>query len=59
MQAQDLVRKMENSPHFKQTKITQQKTGLENARTGDRVEFEIEAAYTPWNSAQQVSGGMH
>lgn len=58
-QALDLVRKMENSQHFKQTLIRSQKSDPENLRGGDRVTFEIEAAYTPWDSAQQASGGMH
>ena len=58
-QALDLVRKMENSQHFKQIKINQQQFGEDRSRTGDRVEVEIEAAYTPWNQGQPTSGGMN
>jgi len=58
-QALDLVRKMENSQHFKQTRINSVKLATEQGSNTDRVQAEIEAAYTPWNQPQQMSGGMH
>jgi type IV pilus assembly protein PilN len=58
VQALDLVRKMENSQHFKQTRINRE-VQQEQSPTTDRVQFEIEAAYTPWDQPNQSSGGMH
>lgn len=58
VQALDLVRKMENSKHFKQTRINRE-LQQEQSPTSDRVQFEIEAAYTPWDQPNQASGGMH
>ncbi len=59
VQALDLVRKMENSRHFKQTRIIAEGFASEQSQTGDRVQFEIDAAYTPWDQPSPTSGGMH
>ncbi len=45
-QALDLVRKMESSNRFRQTRIESEKLKVK-ARSGDRVEFDIIALYTP------------
>jgi type IV pilus assembly protein PilN len=58
-QALDLVRKMENSQHFKQTRINSERAARDQGPNTDRVQFEIEAAYTPWGQPEQTSGGMH
>ncbi len=57
-QALDLVRKMEGSQHFKQTRINSEKVAEQTGST-DRVQFEIEAAYTPEGPTAPNSGGMH
>jgi type IV pilus assembly protein PilN len=57
VQALDLVRKMEKSKHFKQTRINRE-VQQEQSPNSDRVQFEIEAAYTPWDQPNQASGGM-
>jgi type IV pilus assembly protein PilN len=59
VQARDLIRKMENSQHFKQTRINREGAVNDNSADGDRVRVEIETAYTPWNQAQPASGGMN
>ena len=59
VQALDLVRKMENSKHFKQTRIDSVGFASDQSPTNDRVTFAIEAAYTPWDEPTQASGGMH
>jgi type IV pilus assembly protein PilN len=58
-QALDLVRKMENSQHFKQTRINNEKTADQQGGSTDRVQFEIEAGYTPWGQPERSGGGMH
>ena len=58
-QAQDLVRKMENSNHFKETRIASEKFVTDEGGNRDRVQFEIEAAYLPLVGANETSGGMH
>ena len=58
MQALDLVRKMENSQHFKQTRIDASQS-TDNPGTEDRVRVEIETAYNPLPQAQPASGGMN
>jgi type IV pilus assembly protein PilN len=61
-QALDLVRKMEGSNHFKQTRINSEKVASELngiQSTTDRVQFEIEASYIPSPAAKQTSGGMN
>jgi type IV pilus assembly protein PilN len=59
VQALDLIRKMENSQHFKQTRINREGAVNDNSADGDRVRVEIETAYTPWSQAQPASGGMN
>lgn len=60
-QALDLVRKMEDSNHFKETRINSEKTMENNAgamsANVDRVQFEIEASYTPASRAGENAGG--
>ena len=58
-QARDLVRKMESSNRFRQTRIQSEKVATENQSTGDRVEFEIDALYTPTPEKNSTSGGMN
>jgi type IV pilus assembly protein PilN len=58
-QALDLVRKMEGSNRFRQTRIQSEKVATENQSTGDRVEFEIDALYTPTPEKNSASGGMN
>jgi type IV pilus assembly protein PilN len=58
-QARDLVRKMESSNRFRQTRIQIEKVATENQSTGDRVEFEIDALYTPTPEKNSASGGMN
>jgi type IV pilus assembly protein PilN len=58
-QALDLVRKMESSKHFRQTRIDTEKfeTGNGNAGNNDRVRFDINAFYVPSNEMRDSSGG--
>lgn len=61
-QGLDLVRKMESSNHFRQTRIenirvAEQQGGGGNAN--DRVQFEIDALYTPSSETNSTSGGMN
>jgi type IV pilus assembly protein PilN len=59
-QALDLVRKMENSKHFKQTRIDSER--YENQQTPgntDRVEFDISALYVPLAGTPVGNGGMN
>ena len=58
VQALDLVRKMEKSRHFKQTRIIAEGFASEQTQTNDRVQFEIDAAYTPWDRPSPTSGGL-
>jgi type IV pilus assembly protein PilN len=58
-QALDLVRKMENSNHFKETRIASERFVTDEGGNRDRVQFEIEAAYLPSVGANETSGGMH
>jgi type IV pilus assembly protein PilN len=59
-QAMVLLRKMEESNRFKQTRIDQVKFGSEQGNnSGDRVQFDITAFYIPSADAGQVSGGMN
>jgi type IV pilus assembly protein PilN len=59
-QALDLVRKMERSKHFKQTRIDSEKfTEQQNGGNTDRVTFDIDALYVPsGGNAENSSGGM-
>jgi type IV pilus assembly protein PilN len=58
-QALDLVRKMESSKHFKQTRIDSEKfESPENSNSNkDHVEFDIDALYVP--STEVGNGGMN
>ncbi|MBV9625802.1 MAG: PilN domain-containing protein [Acidobacteria bacterium] len=58
-QALDLIRKMEESRRFKQTRIDQVKFATEQGNTGDRVQFDITALYSPSAEAGAVSGGVN
>jgi type IV pilus assembly protein PilN len=58
-QALALVRKMEGSKHFRQTRINSERLVNEQAGTTDRVQFEIEAAYIPSTQPGESSGGLH
>jgi len=62
-QAQDLVKKMENSNRFHETRIVSEKFAKDEPNTGtshqDKVQFEIDAMYSPLAGAEGTSGGMH
>lgn len=64
-QAQDLVEKMENSNRFHQTRIVSENFAKEDEQQNidsnhmDKVQFEIDAVYTPLAEANETSGGMH
>jgi type IV pilus assembly protein PilN len=58
-QALDLVRKMEGSKRFKQTRIESEKFSNEQQRTTDPVQFEIVTSYVPSAGPEETSGGMH
>ena len=60
-QALDLVRKMESSKHFRQTRIDSEKFESANNLSGnnDRVQFDINALYVPSNELRDTSGGMN
>ena len=60
-QALDLVRKMEGSKHFKQTRIDSEKFESANNLSGnnDRVQFDINALYVPSSELRDTSGGMN
>jgi type IV pilus assembly protein PilN len=60
-QALDLVRKMESSKHFRQTRIDTEKfeTGNGNMGNNDRVQFDIDALYVPANEMRDSNGGMN
>lgn len=58
-QALDLVRKMESSNRFRQTRIESEKVESEGQNGGDRVKFEIDALYTPTAEKNSASGGMN
>jgi Tfp pilus assembly protein PilN len=59
-QALDLVRKMEGSNRFRQTRIESEKVENENQSGGsDRVQFEIYALYSPNADKAASVGGMN
>lgn len=58
-QALTLLRKMEESKRFRQTRIDQVKFASEQGSGGDRVQFDITALYIPSAEAAAVSGGMN
>ena len=60
-QALDLVRKMESSKHFRQTRIDAEKfQEQQNGANNDRVQFDIDALYVPTveGEAGASSGGV-
>jgi len=54
--AQELVRRMEGSQHFQDTKIEIENTQM--GGQGDPVHFEISATYVPESDTQMRKGGM-
>ena len=60
-QALDLVRKMESSKHFRQTRIDTEKFENPNNsnNNNDRVQFDIDALYVPANEMRDNNGGMN
>jgi len=58
-QAIDLVRKMESSKRFKQTRIDSEKFETTPSSNGDRVRFDINALYVPSADTAESSGGMN
>ena len=59
-QALDLVRKMEGSNRFRQTRIESEKVETESPNGGgDRVQFEIYALYSPTAVSDAAAGGMN
>jgi type IV pilus assembly protein PilN len=60
-QALDLVRKMESSNRFRQTRIEDEKVSDQQSsgNGGDRVQFEINALYMPSAEPGGNSGGMN
>jgi type IV pilus assembly protein PilN len=62
-QAQDLLKKMENSNHFHETRIVSEKFSSDDPNSGnahgDKVQFEIDAMYSPLAGARETSGGMN
>ena len=58
-QAIDLVRKMESSKRFKQTRIDSEKFETTPSSNGDRVQFDIDALYVPSPNNSESSGGMN
>jgi type IV pilus assembly protein PilN len=59
-QALDLVRKMENSKHFKETRIDSERyEDQQNSGKTDRVQFDITALYIPVAGRPVSSGGMN
>jgi type IV pilus assembly protein PilN len=54
--AQELVRRMEGSQHFQDTKIEVENT--QAGGQGDAVRFEISATYVPVSDSQTRKGGM-
>lgn len=58
-QALDLVRKMETSRHFKQTRIDSERFEAPGEQGGsDRVQFQITALYVPSGPPANGNGGM-
>jgi type IV pilus assembly protein PilN len=59
-QARDLVRKMEASRRFKETKIDSERSNDNQGASGtDRVQFDISALYVPSAEFGQTGGGMN
>ena len=59
-QALDLVRKMESSKHFRQTRIDTERfeNGNNINNNNDRVQFDIDALYVPVTEMRDSNGGM-
>jgi hypothetical protein len=53
--ALDLVRRMEQSPHFRQPQITAQNAQIASQTAGDNIEFSITAGYIPATSAHPTT----
>ena len=58
-QAVDLVKKMEASKRFKQTRIESEKFASERQGNTDPVQFEIVTLYVPSTPAEETSGGIN
>jgi len=62
-QAQDLVKKMETSNRFHETRIMSERFTSDEQNAGgspqDKVRFEIDALYNPLPGSDQTSGGMN
>jgi type IV pilus assembly protein PilN len=58
-QALDLVKKMEASKRFRQTRIESEKFAGDRQGNADPVQFEIVTLYVPSATAGETSGGMH
>jgi type IV pilus assembly protein PilN len=58
-QALDLVKKMEGSKRFKQTRIDNVKFANERQGNTDPVQFAIVTLYVPSATPDETSGGMH
>jgi len=58
-QALDLVKKMEASKHFRQTRIESEKFANERQGNTDPVQFEIVTLYVPAVAVEETMGGMH
>ena len=61
-QALDLVRKMESSTHFRETRIDNEKVAEQGGgglNGTDHVQFEIDALYTPSAGPDAASGGAN
>lgn len=65
-QALDLVRKMENSNRFRETRIENEKVAEQQSNGSgdggggsDRVQFEIDSLYAPASNTNAASGGMN
>jgi type IV pilus assembly protein PilN len=57
-QALDLVKKMEASKRFRQTRIESEKFASERQGNTDPVQFEIVTSYVPSATAEETSGGI-
>jgi hypothetical protein len=54
--ALDLVKKMEGSPQFRNTRIDQE-TALSGQQTGDDIQFDISALYVPVSEQRLKTSG--
>ena len=61
-QAQDLLKKMENSNRFHETRVVSEKFSSDESNTGntrkDKVQFEIDSMYSPLAGVEETSGGI-